>query len=190
MKSEEEFLAGIYQKAELIKKSAAEEETKEKNKVLRFRLSMRQGVAAAACFCLLLGLVVSGSRLTGQKDNAEEVNYDNQVQQIAAYMAGEDSPGKLRMAEDKLPVTGTVLTVQKDGDSWLAVLENQEDGSTVTFRVLYEAELQAGEKIALMLTVSEEGYSLTDAAELYRAAADGSYYNTDGTVFDEIAGGN
>lgn len=187
-------MTGIYEKAELRKKEAAEsgEETVRSS---GFHFHVWQGMAAAACFCLVLIFAVYGRRTADSRDTENNDNDIQSVNFIAEQSLEEDWPNgavRTRTAEVTKVMSGTVLEYTKSTTDSMAVLCLTEDGAIdgrIEIYVDCEAEFTAGEQVKLILTAAEGAYYLTDSGQIYTKKDDGLYYNAEGTAFPENAGG-
>lgn len=210
MKSDEEFLTGIYRKAEQRRK----EEAEGKMPVVLASRKRPNRIAAigivAASFCFLLAFSVYGKKLAGNMESGQQgiesegdglnpENPDNGIQTLNLGETAENPTdasgcpaGQQRARIVQMPVTlfGTVQNYIEGTEDMIAVLYlDTEEYGELEIYVTYEEKFTEGEEVALLLTIEEDMYYLTDSGQKYKKGENGFYYNTFGEVLSEDIGG-
>ncbi len=197
MKSDEEFLKGIYEKAEALQNAPVQTQTKN-----RFASrSMWNGLAAAACVCLLAAVaVVSGGKLTGRGDSGDGVSStgyetDGEASPMQSRMTNiDENAGIATLSVDhERYVHGTVQTVvdsteSEAGTAACIVLQLADSVDVMTVYVEEADGWSIGEEVWLFVEYQGDGAHLRTNADRYVLAADGEFYNANGAVLkmDEV----
>ncbi|MBQ9118487.1 MAG: hypothetical protein IJY09_00325 [Lachnospiraceae bacterium] len=195
MKSNEEFISGIYEKAAARQSSLQPVETKTRS----FSWNRWSGLAAAACFCVIIAAAVfAGGSLRKTADNPG--NDGN------AHMALESDENRLmqgRCAEPENTNAGIATMSLRETEylhgtvKELAEVSEPTNGcvtavklqlsDTTEIAVIYVADQtnwKLEEEVWLAVESDEEGYYLVNLTDKYVLKEDGMFYNTAGVAFD------
>lgn len=177
MKSDKEFIAGIYQKAEEQLRKEKEEEIK-KHPAHGWRW-----LPAAACVFLLAGTAFIYGR---RGDNAEDnkVEPTNYIEPLSADIETGNIP-KIRTVGMEETVYGTVAEYRKPGETVGILVLDVEGKDRVTVSLDFDAGLETGDEVIVLLPVGKKDFFLQDANELYIKKDDGLFYNAGGSIFSE-----
>lgn len=195
MKSDEEFIKGIYEKAAAIQSLPAQNEPKRRS----FTWKGWSGLAAA-CFCVLIaGVAVSNGKLWEHSDT------DGGNGAASADYAGNDAGtyAQNRMVEpedmnagiatmslnEQSYVHGTVqeITELMEAVSGCSASVNIQLLDSAGIAVIYTVDSngwELGEEVWLLIDMEEDGDYLRDERNKFTLAEDGLFYNAAGVVFD------
>lgn len=118
MKSDEEFIAGIYKKAEERRIAEAKAAQEEENAGKQHHFHVWHGVAAAACVCL----IISGAVYAGRPGQTPDGAYSEQEN----AGTGEES-AVMALSEDDSMVSGAGRSMQEDVTAYSAQAPVQEE---------------------------------------------------------------
>lgn len=177
MKSDKEFIAGIYQKAEEQRKK------EEKEKIKKQQAHGWRWLPAAACVFLLAGTAfLYGKRGDHAEDNGiEPTNYIEPLSDDVE--AGNLS--RIRTVGMQETVYGTVVEYKKPSETAGILVLDVEEKEKVTAVLEFDTELEVGDEVVVLLSSDKEGFFLQDADSLYIKKEDGLFYNAGGSVFSE-----
>ncbi len=189
MKSDDEFIAGIYEKAEERRREneKPETDTGERKQLLRFRPRTWRWLTAAACLCILGGAVLAGAA-AGKSRTEHQPAPQAELALLPASLAAEDNP-RVRSTEKLTTVRGTVKACGTEEPAAVLQMTNEETGREFSAVLQCGVKPEAGDEIILILNEEPDGYYLTDASRYYRKESDGLYYNAQGGIFSENTGG-
>ena len=188
MKSDEEFIAGIYEKAEAGRKESeacqktqgADAEEREKSR--RFRPRTVRWLAAAACVGIISCVALAVGRRAGTQDDfgADPANYAL----LPTSLNGEEQ-FRIRSVEVLKTVRGRVTDCALSEDAAALTVTDAETAEELPVMLQCGVKPEEGEEVILLVNAEQDGYYLTDASRYYRRGNDGLYYNAQGSVFLE-----
>lgn len=197
MRSDEEFIKGIYEKAAAIQNLSVQNEPKRH----RFSIQRLSTLAAAACICLLVaGVAVSGGRLFGNsntdgEDGISSSDYALNEENVSSYSrAAENEDANAGIATMSLGeqsyVHGVVQEVVQisgatSGFTAYVNLKLSENGESMTVYIADAAGWDVGEEVWLLVELDEAGAYLLNSTDKYELDEDGAFYNEAGVVFGD-----
>ncbi len=196
MKSDEEFLNGIYEKAEALQNAPVQT----RSKGWFATRTMWNGLAAAACVCLLAVVAVaSGGKLTGHSNSGDgvsstgyETTGDDAMQSRMTNIDENAGIATLSVDHERYVhgIVQTVVDLQETENGTVACIELQlaESTDVITIYVEEVNSWSIGEEVWLFVEYQGDGAHLRTNADRYVLSADGEFYNTDGAVLkiDEV----
>ncbi|WP_343208103.1 hypothetical protein [Anaerolentibacter hominis] len=139
MKSDREFIRGIYEKAE------RKQETAAGNPFLRFRR-----IAVPAACLLLMVVLITG---TGSRLKQEE------VPEPAAFSLEPEGRGIVM----ELEITGEIVSMEKKEDGWSVIIRDTAGAEYDCYAQEDAFTLKEGDKASFILRDSEKGYEIIHA---------------------------
>ena len=186
MKSDEEFIAGIYEKAEERRREAGEP-AEGRKQTLQFRPHIRRRLTAAACICIL-GCAALAAAAAGRSRTENEPEPYADYALLPASLDGEDN-SRSRSVEQLRTFRGMVTACRTEETAAVLEMTDAETGKEILVVLQCGVKPEAGEEVILILNEEQDGYYLTDASRYYWKGSGGLYCNAQGSVFSEDAEG-
>ncbi|MDE7299684.1 MAG: hypothetical protein K2N94_12815 [Lachnospiraceae bacterium] len=192
MKSDEEFIAGIYEKAEASRKKSETcqktpgTDAREREKTRRFRPRAVRWLAAAACVGIISCVALAAGRKAGTKDDFGEDPANHAL--LPASLNGEEN-SRMRSVEMLETVRGRVTACVLSEDAAILTVTDEETAEELSVMLQCGVKPEEGEDVILLVNAEQDGYYLTDASRYYRRGNDGLYYNAQGSIFLESTEG-